>query len=471
MPSRIWFRGGTMADEFVARPYQEYAIRQIIEKPALALMLDMGLGKTVTTLTAMQLLKYDYFDVSTVLVIAPLRVAESTWTAECECWEHLKGFHGSRILGSAGERLKALKKKADFYIINRENVPWLVELYGRKWPFDMVVIDESSSFKNPSAKRFKALRKVRPYMKRIVELTGTPAPNGLLNLWSQMYLLDKGERLGTSLTAYKRKYFTPGASNGYVVYEWKLAKDSAKDIYAKISDICVSMKSEDYLTLPPVIYNQVPVLLTPAQMNTYKEMEKQYVVELAGEELVAASAAAVSNKLVQLANGSAYTENGEVVRFHKAKVEALADIAESNAGCNMLVFYWYKHDLAALQDKFPQAVVLKNAEDIDRWNKGEIQMLLAHPASAGHGLNLQRGGHMVVWFSLTWSLEFYQQANKRLHRSGQTETVIIHHLITAGTIDEDIMKALEGKAAGQNSMLEAVKARIRRYADNEAHKG
>ncbi len=457
--------------KFVARPYQEYAVNQILEKPAVALMLDMGLGKTVTTLTAMQILLYDHFTVSRVLVIAPLRVAESTWTAECSCWEHLKGFKGSKVLGNEKARLSALNTKANFYIINRENIPWLVEYYGHNWPFDMVVIDESSSFKNPSTKRFKALRKVRPYMKRVVELTGTPAPNGLLDIWSQVYLLDQGKRLGTSLSAYKRRYFIPGASNGHVVYEWKLAKESEKEIYSKIADVCVSMKSEDYLSLPPVMYNSIPVQLTTLQMAAYKEMEKQYVIQLNGEELVATSAAAVSNKLSQLANGAAYDENGEVLHFHDAKVEALGDIVDSNPGTNILVFYWYKHDFEALAKKFPKAVALKTSEDIEKWNRGEIEILLAHPASAGHGLNLQKGGHMVVWFSLTWSLELYQQANKRLHRSGQKETVIIHHLVTAGTIDEDIMKALENKASGQDAMLEAVKARIRRYVVNEAVEG
>ena len=450
---------------FKARPYQEYAIKQIIEKPNIGLMLDMGLGKTVITLTAIQHLLYESFDVKRVLVIAPLRVAETTWEDECSTWKHLEGLTLSKVLHSEKERRAGLNAKADIYIINRENVPWLVDLFKSKWPFDMVVIDESSSFKNPSAKRFKALRKVKPLIKRMVELTGTPAPNGLMDLWSQMYLLDSGQRLGGTITSYRMQFFTPGKSNGHVVYEWIPKVNAKEEIYRRISDICVSMKSKDYITLPEVLYNNVKVRLTAPNLKKYKQLEKDYVLELGQEAMVKATSAAVlAGKLIQLASGAVYDDDGNSQEIHSAKLEALEDIAEANEGKSLLVFYWYKHDLVRLKERFPEAVTLEGPEEIRAWNRGEIPILLVHPASAGHGLNLQYGGNIVVWFTLSWSLELYQQANKRLHRSGQKNTVIIHHLITEGTIDEAVIKALESKAKGQDAMLEAVKARIKLYS-------
>lgn len=440
---------------FEPRPYQIYAIEQIINKPAVGLMLDMGLGKTVVTLTAIEKLLYDYYAIHRVLVIAPLRVAEAVWSDEIEKWYHLSSLQIQKVLGSSQRRIEALKKNADIYIINRENVPWLVEVLKSRWYFDMVIIDESSSFKNPQAKRFKALRKVRPLIKRIVELTGTPAPNGFMDLWSQMFLLDGGERLGKTIGEYRRRYFTPAASNGHIVYSWKMNPYAENEITDKIKDICVSMKSEDYLALPDVIYNVVKVKI-PC-LDKYKKMERDLVLQIDSEEIAAASAGVLSNKLLQMANGFLYSEK-ELVKLHTAKIEALKELAET--GKNLLVFYWYKQDLELILGEFKEAKELKTSKEIKAWNEGRIKIMLVHPASAGHGLNLQYGGDMIVWYGLTWSLELYQQANKRLHRSGQSNKVIIHHLVAEGTIDEDVMKALENKCAGQSKMLEAIKARL-----------
>lgn len=460
-----------MSKKFIPRPYQKFAIDLICEHPAVALMLDMGMGKTAAALTAVQDLLYDYFEVSKVLVIAPLRVAESTWTDECEQWDHLKGLVVSPIIGTLKQRTAALQKRADIYTINRENVVWLVELYGPKWPFDMVVIDESSSFKNPQAKRFKALRHIRPKIQRIVELTGTPAPNGLMDLWSQLWLLDRGERLEKTIGRYRKKYFTPGAGMGHVVYDWNLREGADKEIYHKIEDICVSMKSEDYIQLPPVLYNTVKVKLGDKVRAEYRQLEKDLILStVSGDNIVASTAAVLSNKLLQLASGAAYAEDGKTVEIHRAKLDALQDIVEANEHKNIMVLYWFRHDLDRLKAVFPKAVHLQSGQDIKDWNAGKISMLLVHPASAGHGLNLQYGGNIVVWFSINWSLELYQQANKRLYRSGQQHTVVIHHLVAEGTIDEDVMAALAGKETGQNSMLAAIKARMLEYEEKgEAH--
>lgn len=408
---------------------------------------------------------YDYLEISKVLVIAPLRVADSTWPDECRAWDHLKHLRISKVMGDLDHRMAALQAEADIYVTNREQVSWLVGVYGRKWPFDMVVIDESSSFKSPKAKRFKDLKRVRPLMKRIVELTGTPAPNGLGDLWSQIYLLDMGERLGKTVTAFRRRYFTPGRGNGMVTYEWNLNEGDDEVIYKKIEDICISMKSEDYLALPEAIYNVIPVKLKPKELKQYKQLERDMIIEMQGQELVATSAAALSNKLLQMANGSVYTEEREVLELHKAKLEALADVIESNEHKSILVMYWFNHDREQLMASFPFARILNDSKDIEDWNNGRIRVLLIHPASAGHGLNLQRGGHIAVWYGLTWSLELYQQANKRLHRSGQKNKVFIHHLVAKGTIDEEVMQALENKDAGQQKMLQAIKARFKEYAE------
>lgn len=453
-----------MARPLTLRPYQEYARKLILEKPAIGLLLDMGMGKTATTLMAVRDLMYDYFDVQYVLVIAPLRVAETTWADECQEWEPLQDLKVSTIIGSEKQRLAALATSADLYTINQENVPWLVQRYGRDWPFDMVVIDESSSFKNHRSKRFRALKRVRPRIQRLVELTGTPAPNGLIDLWSQIYLLDGGERLGKTITAYRRRWFRPAGSFGHIVYHYEPKEGAREEIYQAISDICVSMKASDYIQLPPVLYNTVKVSLPPAAWKQYKKLEKELVLSLDAEtEIVASTAATLSNKLLQLANGAAYDENRDVVELHQAKLEALEEIVDTNPDRPMLVFYWFRHDLERLQKAFPKARQLKSAEDIRAWNAGVVPMMLVHPASAGHGLNLQKGGSLIVWFSLNWSLELYQQANKRLHRSGQQHTVVIHHLVAKGTIDEAVMASLQAKKKGQDGMLEAVKARIREY--------
>lgn len=453
-----------MGKHLALRPYQQYAVDLIIRKPAVGLLLDMGMGKTAAALTAVKSLLYDYFDVQRVLVIAPLRVAETTWTEECREWDELQDLTVVPVLGTLKQRLTALQRPADLYTINRENVPWLAELYGSRWPFDMVILDESSSFKNHASKRFRALKRVRSRIHRIVELTGTPAPNGLMDLWSQIYLLDGGARLGQTISAYRRRWFIPAGGYGHVVYNYEPVTGAREEIYQAVSDICVSMKAKDYITLPPVLYNRVKVRLPENVKAGYKRLEKDLVLELGADtDIVASTAAVLSNKLLQMASGAVYDETGGVVEMHRAKLEALADIAEANAGRPALVFYWFRHDLERLQKAFPKARQLKSAADIRDWNDGKIPMMLVHPASAGHGLNLQKGGSLIVWFSMTWSLELYQQANKRLHRSGQQHTVIIHHLIAEGTIDEDVMKALQEKRKGQDGMLEAVKARIREY--------
>ena len=452
-----------MSRLFEPRPYQKMGMELICRKPAVALMMDMGMGKTATTLAAIEELMYDRFEVEKALVIAPLRVALTTWPDECAEWDQLSGLRVVTVTGSLKERLSALAADADIYTINRENVVWLVEHYGREWPFDMVVIDESSSFKNSQSKRFKALRRIRPRIKRLVELTGTPAPNGLIDLWSQVYLLDSGERLGKTIGEYRRRWFRPGAGCGHVVYDWVPVKGADKEIYGKISDICVSLKSEDYISLPPVIYNTVKVFLPEKAMAAYRKMERDLVLEIKDTEIVASTAAALSGKLLQMANGCAYSTNKEMAEVHSAKLEALEEIVESNNQRPLLVFYWFRHDLARIRKRFPDAVSLEGADTIRAWNEGRIRMLLAHPASAGHGLNLQHGGSTVVWFSLTWSLELYQQANKRLHRPGQRSTVFLHHIVAKGTIDEAVMGALKAKKTGQDGLLEAIRAKIKAY--------
>lgn len=456
-----------MAKIYKPRPYQEFATRRIIESKAVALMLDMGMGKTVSTLTAISELMYDYYEVHKVLVIAPLRVAQTTWSDEVREWRHLNYLRVSIICGDLNRRLKALHEPADIYTINRENVMWLTELLKRKWDFDMVVIDESSSFKNHRSQRFRALRRVRPFISRIVELTGTPAPNGLIDLWSQIYLLDGGQRLGRNITEYRLRYFRPGRTDGHIVYNYTPQEGAEQKIYDKISDICVSLKAEDYLTLPDIIYNNVPVILPDATMKQYIHFEKELILDLADSVITAGSAAVLSGKLLQFAAGAIYDENKESVWIHDCKLDALEDIAEDNSGKNIMVMYWYQHDAVRLMQRFKEARLLRSVQDIRDWNDGKIPMALVHPASAGHGLNLQHGGSIIVWFSITWNLELYQQANKRLHRPGQKNAVVIHHLIARGTEDERVMAALSNKANGQEAMLAAVKARIEEYRRNK----
>lgn len=449
--------------EFIPHDYQKRAIDLAVRLPKLGLFLDMGLGKTVITLTAIQELMYNRFEVSRVLVIAPKRVAEDTWTREHAKWDHLKELKISKVLGDERQRVRALQEDADVYVIGRDNVIWLTDCYFQQmrkgWLFDMVVIDELSSFKNPQAKRFRALRRAMPFTKRVIGLTGTPSPNSLIDLWAELYLLDRGERLGATLGEYREKYFRPGARSGYVVYKWEPFRNAQKEIEEKISDICVSMSAADYLELPERIDNIIPVQLSPAEMAAYRKMETEQLLQIGGNDIAALNAAAVMNKLLQIANGSVYSVDGEVIRIHRAKLDALAEITDT-ADSPVLVFYSYQHDLAAIQSRIRDTRVLESAEDIADWNAGKTHVLLAHPASIGYGLNLQEGGHIIVWYGLTWSLELYQQANARLHRQGQEKPVIIHHLIAEGTVDEDVMDALRRKDTSQASLLAALKGRV-----------
>lgn len=404
---------------------------------------------------------YDRFEISRVLVIAPKRVAEDTWTREHAKWDHLKDLRISKVLGNEQQRIRALRAEADIYVIGRDNVIWLINYYQglrKGWPFDMIVIDELSSFKNPQAKRFRALKKAMPSVSRVVGLTGTPSPNGLMDLWAEVYLLDQGERLGLTLGAYRERYFRPGARNGYVVYKWEPFRNAQKEIEDKISDICISMSAADYLKLPKRIDNVIPVQLSPDEMEAYKRMERDQLLQIEDDDIAALNAAAVMTKLLQIANGSVYTNEGKVVKIHEAKLEALAEIVDTTDS-PVLVFYSYKHDLAAIQGKIKGARILENEKDISDWNAGKVQVLLAHPASVGYGLNLQEGGHVIVWYGLTWSLELYQQANARLYRQGQEKPVIIHHLIAEGTADEEVMAALQNKDTSQAALLAALKER------------
>ena len=405
---------------------------------------------------------HDRFEVSRVLVIAPKRVAEDTWMREAAKWDHLKRLTISPVLGTAAQRTAALDADADLYVIGRDNVVWLVELLQKRrrgWPFDMIVIDELSSFKNSQAKRFRALRRAIPFAHRVVGLTGTPSPNGLMDLWSEIYLLDQGERLGKTIGWYRDEYFRPGMRNGYTVYKWEPRQGAQKEIEKRISDICVSMSASDYLQLPERIDNVIPVRLTDEERKAYDEMERDQLLQLGEDEtVVALNAAAVMSKLLQIANGAVYAEGGAVMRIHDEKAQALEEIIDTT-GEPVLVFYSFRHDLETIQRRIPEARTLEGPEDIAAWNRGEIQVLLAHPASVGYGLNLQEGGHVIVWYGLTWSLELYQQANARLHRQGQERPVIVHHLITEGTVDEQVMRALQAKDTSQAALLAALKER------------
>jgi len=409
---------------------------------------------------------HDYFEVQRVLIIAPLRVAKYTWSDEIEKWDHTKYLRVSKILGSKQDRIRGVGAQADIYIVNRENVVWLVDYFkSKEWPFDMVVIDELSSFKSTQAKRFRALRKVRPFINRVVGLTGTPAPNGLIDLWPQLYLLDQGERLGKTVTGFRERYFVPGAGDPskHVVYEWIPKKEAKDRIYEKISDICVSMVSADHLILPGRKNHTVEVDLTPAKRKKYEQLEKELLLPFTDSDVVADTAAVLSNKLLQLANGAIYDENGDVQHVHDEKLEVLDEIVEASNGKPVLVFYAFKHDLARLQERYKDAVKLETDEDFKKWNKGEIPILLTHPASAGHGLNMQDGGNTIVWFGLSWSLELYQQANARLDRQGQKQRVDVHHLVVKDSVDEKVMKSLQNKSDSQDDLMEAVKARIEKY--------
>lgn len=430
--------------------YQKYAIEFIKKNPIAAILLDMGMGKTSIVLSALNELMFDSFEVTKVLIIAPLRVARNTWSDEIKKWDHLNGIRYSIAVGTAAERLAALKADADIYIINRENVPWLIEDSGLPFDFDCVVVDELSSFKNWQAKRFKALMKVRPKIRRIVGLTGTPSSNGLMDLFAEFKILDMGERLGRFISQYRVNYFKPDRMNGPIVYTYKLLPGAEDRIYDKISDITISMKATDYLDMPELISNEYKVYLDDDEREKYEEMKDELVLQLPGGEITAANAASLSGKLSQLANGAIYDDDGSVNAFHERKLDALEDMIESANGKSVLVAYWFKHDLARITERLNKLKVvyekLDSDKSIEKWNTGKLQVGLIHPASAGHGLNLQSGGNVIVWFGITWSLELYQQTIARLWRQGQTSgTVTVIHIVTDGTVDERILKALEAK--------------------------
>lgn len=437
--------------------YQERGVDFILNTPKCALFIDLGMGKTLTSLTAIVDL-HDQLEVNKVLVVAPLRVANTVWHKEILNWEHTKHLTYSIVTGSEKKRIESLFKPADIYIINRENIKWLVDYYGKSWPFDMVVIDESSSFKSVSAQRFKALRKVLPYIDRLVQLTGTPASNGLLDLYAQMYLLDTGARLGRTMTAYKARFF----ESDYMGYKYTPREQSKEIIYSLLDDIVMTMRAEDYLQLPPRIdINQI-VELPEKLMKEYRTLEKEFIADILDTEIAVFNAAALAGKLLQFCNGALYTdESGAYMSLHDAKLDALAEIIEENQGENILVAYNFKSDLERLKARFKNAVVLdKQGEAVDKWNNGEIELLLAHPASAGHGLNIQKGGSIIVWFGLNWSLELYQQFNGRLHRQGQTKPVRIIHLVAGGCMDEKVLQAIESKAETQDELLNYLKTVI-----------
>lgn len=449
--------------QFNPHDYQQYAIDYIESHEVAAVLLDMGLGKTAITLTALYDLLFDYFEITRVLVIAPLRVARNTWPQEIEKWDHLKDIRYSVAVGTEKERLEAFQKDADIYIINRENVQWMVGHV--PFEFDAIVVDELSSFKNWNNKRFKSLMKVRPRSKRVIGLTGTPSGNGLMDLFAEFKVLDMGQRLGRFITKYRQEYFRPDRMNGQVVYSYKLLPGAEKRIYDKISDITISMKAADHLKMPELINSEFPVFMDEGEQCIYDQMCEDLTAQLKEGEVTAANAGVLSGKLCQMANGAVYTDDGNVDRIHERKLDALEDIIESMNGRPLLVAYWYKHDLDRIEERLQMRKIefarLDTDASIARWNRGEIPVALIHPASAGHGLNLQSGGSTLCWFGITWSLELYQQTVARLYRQGQTSnTVVVQHIITADTIDERIMKALRYKDKTQATLIDAVKANL-----------
>ena len=446
--------------------YQRYATEYIETHPIAAVLLDMGLGKTSITLTALNDLLFDRFEIHKVIVIAPLRVARDTWPAEIEKWEHLSSLVYSVAVGTEAERLAALRQRADIYIINRENVQWLVEASGLPFDFDMVVVDELSSFKNHQSKRFRAMMKVRPRVERIIGLTGTPSSNGLMDLWAEFKLLDMGKRLGRFIGQYRTRFFLPDKRNGQVVFSYKPLPGAEQEIYRLISDITISMKSTDHLQMPELVNSRYMVYLSEEEMQRYVSLKQELILQVSDGEVTAANAAALSGKLSQMANGAVYTDTGETMAIHDRKLDALEDLIEAANGKPLLVAYWFRHDLERIMERLHKRKILcsrlDTRESIHRWNAGEIPVALIHPASAGHGLNLQTGGSTLVWFGLTWSLELYQQTVARLWRQGQSaETVVIQHIIAKGTMDERIMKALSEKDTTQAALIDAVKADLK----------
>ena len=443
--------------------YQKYATEYIKSHPVAAVLLDMGLGKTSIALTAISDLLFEEFAVHKVLIVAPLRVAKSTWGDEIQKWGHLKRLTYSVAVGSKKERLEALRKKADIYIINRENVPWLVEESGIPFDFDMLVIDELSSFKSWQSKRFKALMKVRPLVKRVVGLTGTPSSNGLMDLFAEFKVLDMGERLGRFIGQYRMTYFLPDKRNGMTICSYKPQEDAEERIYRKISDITISMKAADHLKMPELVSTTAEVTLDSKERKLYEKLKQELVLQMPDGEVTAANAASLTGKLIQMANGAVYGDDEKVIEIHQKKLDALEDIIEAANGWPVLVAYWYRHDFDRIRRRFPEAKPIASAKSIAKWNRGEITVGLIHPAAAGHGLNLQTGGNHMVWFGLTWSLELYQQTNARLYRQGQQAgTVVVQHIVTKGTIDGEILKALKQKDMSQSALIEAVKAEVGR---------
>ena len=445
--------------KYVPHDYQRYVTEYIEAHPVCAVLLDMGLGKTSITLTALLDLLFDSFIAHRVLVIAPLRVARDTWPAEIEKWDHLKMLTYSVAVGTEKERKAALQHPADIYIINRENVQWLVEQSGIPFDFDTVIVDELSSFKNHQSKRFKALMKMRPRVKRIIGLTGTPSANGLMDLWAEFKVLDMGERLGRFIGMYRNNYFTPDKRNGQIIYSYKLLPGAEDAIYRRISDITISMKASDHLKMPELVMNTVSVELSDDERERYEELKATLVLQLPEAEITAANAASLSGKLLQMANGAIYGDDGDHIHIHDRKLDALEDLIEGANGKSVLVAYWFKHDLERIKSRF-KVREIKTSADIRDWNDGNIPVAVIHPASAGHGLNLQSGGSTLIWFGLTWSLELYQQTNARLWRQGQKETVVIHHIITEGTVDNRVLKVLQSKEKTQDSLINAVKAEL-----------
>ncbi|UUY79080.1 DEAD/DEAH box helicase [Staphylococcus saprophyticus] len=452
-----------MAIDFKPYDYQAYAIDKIIDNKRFGLFLDMGLGKTVSTLTAIEQLKYDYLDVDKVLVIAPKRVAEDTWAQEVDKWTHLTHLDVSLVLGTPKQREQALEKNADIYVTNKENTKWICERFKKDWPFDMVVIDELSTFKNSDSQRFKILKKKWPLFDRFVGLTGTPAPKNIMDLWAQIYLIDGGERLGKFKTHFRQRYFYPTHQISDNVFNWELKSGSKDEIYKMISDVTVSMESKDYLKMPERIDTVKEAKLSKKERALYDELEQNMVIENDiddDKDIVALNSASLSNKLLQMSNGAVYADDGSITHIHDKKLELLDEIVEESQGQPILVMYNYKHDKERLQERYSFAETLDSDNYMERWNNGEIQMLITHPASAGHGLNLQYGGSIMVWFGLTWNLEYYEQANARLYRQGQKKTTVIHHLLTENSIDQKVYESLKNKKLGQNELMDAVKARL-----------
>ena len=454
-----------MAKVYKPYAYQEYAQNEIIEKPNIGLFLDMGLGKTVITLTALHDLKFNRWAVNKILIIAPKKVAEDTWQVEAQKWQHLQDFRVIGVLGSATQREHALATPADIYVVNRENTQWLVQYYGRNWPFDTVVLDESSSFKNHQAKRFRALRTVRPRINRLIELTGTPNPHGLMDLWSQVFLLDGGQRLGRTVSVYRDMYFVPDKRNRTTIFSYAPKDGAEQEIHRLISDICISMKAADYLDLPDFITEDVPVVLDDKAQKAYRKLEREAVLQIDEDTITANTAAALSGKLLQLCNGSVYGEDHEVIPVHDCKIEAFLEVVEQLKGQHALVCYYFNHDrdrlLQALDKTGLRVRVYKDYRDKEDWNEGNIDILLVHPASCGYGLNLQDGGHYLIWFGLTWNLEEYLQMLKRLHRQGQKFPVTSIRLIVKGGRDEDVIQSLEAKDDAEERLLQSLKVRIR----------